>query len=307
MGGGLEDGGANGFTLEQARLELSGRPLRASSADRSWNGISLDQFDSYVVHDMIVPARDHHVISLALGPSEAVLQARCGRSFESDCWPGEVTMVPAGFRGRWDGLFPEHLRIALGTAAVAECGEALKISGSPAVALRNGFRVRDPALRHYGEIFRTELDRADHPTQELVMSSVATAFCIHVVRSYTEAVGVEARAIGHAETAAIRRVVAYLHEVRDCRPSLDDLAAIAGISRFHFSRMFAKAIGLSPTRYLERLRIERAKAMIRTHDLSLAQVAHAAGFADQSHFTRRFRHWVGCTPAVYAREHRSGV
>ena len=62
-------------------------------------------------------------------------------------------------------------------------------------------------------------------------------------------------------------------------------------------------MGLPPTRYLERLRVERAKEMIHSSDLPLVQIALAVGFADQSHFTRRFRRWVGCTPARYAREY----
>ncbi len=295
--------GIGALTLEQARLELSNRPLRASSASRSWNGISLDQFDSYHVEDMRVPARDHHVISLALGMSDAVLQGRCGTLHESDCQPGEVTMIPAGYRGRWDGLLPAHLRIAVAVDAIADCAFELSAAGMPEAELRNGFRVRDPLLQHYGRIFLSELDRKGHPAQELIMSSVATAFSVHVVRCYTGAQGVESRPAGSAMTAAVRRVTAYIRETEDRRPSLAELAAVAGISRFHFSRMFTRAMGLPPTHYLELTRIERAKEMIRSNDLPLAEIALAVGFADQSHFTRRFRHWAGCTPAAYARDY----
>ena len=299
----MSDRERGGLTLEEARQELAVRPLRATSADRSWGGVSLDQFESYDAQDMVAPARDHHVVTLALGFSSRVLQARCGTRLESDCWAGEVTMIPAGFRGRWHGVLPAHLRIAVALDAVTECGEALKAAGTPEVDLRNGFRVRDPALQHFGEIFRIELDRADHPAQQLILSSVATAFSAHIVRAYTGATGVDERSVGSAESAAIRRTVAYLHEVDGARPSLGELAAIAGVSRFHFSRLFTKAMGLPPTRYLERLRVERAKEMIQSSDLPLVQIALAVGFADQSHFTRRFRRWVGCTPARYAREY----
>lgn len=293
---------ARGMTVAQARAELSARPLVATSGERVWSGVSLDRFDGYEAHDFTVGPRDHHVVTLALGFSKSVFQARCGRQQESDCRPGEAAMIPAGFGGRWRGYMPSHLRIALATSAVAKCGEDLKAAGVPQAELRNGFRVRDPALEHFGEIFRLELDRSDHPAQQLILSSVAAAFCVHVVRSYTGATGVEPRGTDCADTAAIRRTVAYLHDVEGARPTLDELAAIAGVSRFHFSRMFAKATGLPPTRYLERLRVERAKDMIRSSGLPLVQVALAVGFADQSHFTRRFRRWVGCTPARFARD-----
>ena len=80
----MSDSERGGLTLEEARQELAVRPLRATSADRSWGGVSLDQFESYEVQDMIVPARDHHVVTLALGFSSRVLQARCGTRLESD-------------------------------------------------------------------------------------------------------------------------------------------------------------------------------------------------------------------------------
>lgn len=294
--------GQETLTLEQARLELSSRPLRATSADRAWNGVALDQFDAYSVQEMLVPARDHHVVTLAIGSSDGVLQGRCGQTFESDCWAGEVTMIPAGYRGRWNGMLPAHLRIAISPGSLEECGDALKVAGSPLIELRNGFRVRDPALQHYGEVFRLELDRSSHPAQDLIMSSLAVAFSMHMVRSYTAATGVEARSIGSLHAPAVRRVIDYLHSATDLRPSLDELAAVAGVSRFHFSRLFTKATGLSPSRYLERARIEQAKTLIRSGDIPLAQIALEAGFSDQSHFTRRFRRWVGCTPAAYARE-----
>ena len=79
------------------------------------------------------------------------------------------------------------------------------------------------------------------------------------------------------------------------------------MSRFHFSRVFKQHLGLSPARYVERVRIEQAKALIVSAEMSLAHIAQAVGFADQSHFSRRFRFHEGRSPAQFAREQARGI
>lgn len=81
--------------------------------------------------------------------------------------------------------------------------------------------------------------------------------------------------------------------------SLDELAAIGGVSQFQLLRGFAKATGLTPHAYLVQRRLEKARRMI-VDGSALADVAHAAGFADQSHMTRLFVRTYGMSPGVYA-------
>ena len=82
--------------------------------------------------------------------------------------------------------------------------------------------------------------------------------------------------------------------------SLGELANVAAVSRFHFSRMFRVSTGFSPMGYLLHRRIEAAKAMLERGAGPIADVAAALGFCDQSHFTRRFRRLTGLTPRAFA-------
>jgi AraC family transcriptional regulator len=100
--------------------------------------------------------------------------------------------------------------------------------------------------------------------------------------------------------AASRRVTAFLHDHLDQTIRLADLAALAGLSEFHFQRMFRVSHGLSPHRYLEALRTARAEALIAAGE-PLAQVAIACGYANQSHLTRAFRKATGLTPLCFRR------
>ncbi|HEV2679375.1 MAG TPA: helix-turn-helix transcriptional regulator, partial [Rhodanobacter sp.] len=154
-----------------------------------------------------------------------------------------------------------------------------------------------------GKLFSLELDRAPHPAQDVLVESLATALLIHMLRGYSSLARQDEPPLKSVGQASLRRALAYIEDQPNTRISMDDLAGAAGLSRFHFSRLFRKHVGVSPAAYIERSRLERAKAMIKLGQMSLTDIAYAVGFADQSHFTRRFRRYEGCTPSQYARQH----
>jgi AraC family transcriptional regulator len=102
----------------------------------------------------------------------------------------------------------------------------------------------------------------------------------------------------------LRRVVAHVEANLGERISLDQLAALAGMSRFHFARQFRISTGRSPMGYVRHARIERATAILRERTMTIARVAVSLGFADQSHFTRTFGRFIGVSPKSFADHHR---
>jgi AraC family transcriptional regulator len=105
---------------------------------------------------------------------------------------------------------------------------------------------------------------------------------------------------GGLSPAVSRRVIAMMAERLDRPPSLDELAAEAGLSPFHFQRMFRASHGLPPHAHLEAMRIDEAKRLMRAGD-GLAEVASACGWCHQSAFTRSFRAATGLTPGAWRR------
>jgi AraC-like DNA-binding protein len=91
----------------------------------------------------------------------------------------------------------------------------------------------------------------------------------------------------------------FLHEHAAGRVRLDDLAAVAGLSPPHLVRVFSRAVGMPPHRYHTWLRIERAKRLLISDDITIGEVALAVGFHDHPHFSRTFRRWVGFAPSRY--------
>jgi AraC-like DNA-binding protein len=123
-----------------------------------------------------------------------------------------------------------------------------------------------------------------------------TAVLLELLRDHGED---QPRAPGPV-TAGVRRARDLLHDRWNEDVRLDDLAAASGMGRFQVLRAFRGATGLPPHAYQLSLRVSRAMSLIRD-GLPLAEVAVEAGFADQSHFTRRFSAVIGVSPARYRR------
>jgi AraC-like DNA-binding protein len=106
----------------------------------------------------------------------------------------------------------------------------------------------------------------------------------------------------HADVgrAALGLVRDYL-EMHYAKPiSLLELSALGGVSPFHLSRRFRSRYGLPPYMYLELVRVNRARDLLRRGE-PISRVAFDTGFSDQSHLTRRFKRVVGVPPGQYAR------
>jgi len=84
--------------------------------------------------------------------------------------------------------------------------------------------------------------------------------------------------------------------------TLVDLAQSIGLSSAHFSEMFRKSTGESPHQFVLRLRVERAKHMLRAPEPRVLDVAIACGFKTQQHFARVFRQRCGASPMEYRRD-----
>ena len=118
-------------------------------------------------------------------------------------------------------------------------------------------------------------------------------------------------AAGAVDRAADARPSATLCLVRDylethfAKPiSLMELSTLSGVSPFHLSRRFRARYGLPPYMYLELVRVNRARDMLRRGE-PISRVAFDTGFSDQSHLTRRFKRVVGVPPGQYAKTYGS--
>jgi AraC-like DNA-binding protein len=144
--------------------------------------------------------------------------------------------------------------------------------------------------------------RAMHRNAEAHAPSLgAEAELISLLTAATErhAVGARRRRIPIDHRGArLTREYIDAHYARNI--SLTELSAVADLSPFHLNRVFRSVIGLPPHRYLEQVRVRKARELL-VGGLPLSQVALESGFTDQSHFTRHFKRHLGVTPGQYRR------
>ena len=98
---------------------------------------------------------------------------------------------------------------------------------------------------------------------------------------------------------AVERVVAYLYEQYDQPITLADMADVAFLSQFHFARTFREVTGVSPSRFLSAIRLQRAQGLLRTTELTVTDISYMVGYNSLGTFTSRFTKSVGVTPIQY--------
>lgn len=110
--------------------------------------------------------------------------------------------------------------------------------------------------------------------------------------------------MGSAAEDAVRRVVAAMHDNLGDPFTADDMARTAVFSKYHFIRLFQRTTGLTPGRFLARLRIQEAERLLLTTELSVAEISQRVGYSSMGTFSSRFKVSVGVSPSVYRDRHR---
>jgi AraC family transcriptional regulator len=225
------------------------------------------------------------------------------RTRERDGWsearsfPGCATIVPAGLPTGWlvDGeLDVVTLSLASDSVRLGSAGERFE---------RMQFAFADPLGVALTRQVLGELYAPATPERDLYVGALVGALRAHMLRGPAS----QEREIPTAAFSAYR-----LHQVMNAvlqRPeaehSVEEMAAIAGVSPSHFCRIFKKANGLSPHQYVLKARLERAQQLLAHGDQTIACIAELLGFASQGHFTRVFKHYAGRTPSEFRRAGRS--
>ncbi len=155
--------------------------------------------------------------------------------------------------------------------------------------------VADPVIKYIALAMRQRMEWFGPQEDTLFRDHLTLALFSHLAKGYAGADG-GLSSIGLLAPWQMRRLDEWIEANLHKPISIADLAALVELSPSHFSRVFVRSAGIAPHRWLLRMRIERAKHLLKAPTASLSDVAASCGFVDQSHFTKVFTRVERMTP-----------
>lgn len=202
---------------------------------------------------------------------------------------------------RWRTLTEEPFRVMhvyLGLPLIQRAVSDLHGPDAAPVQLREVSGGTDIVITNQLSILRDELLNRRMPSAMLVQG-LASSMAVHLVRTYASETPVSPTPHGGLPAFKMHRVLHSMQDRLHQELDLGRLAREAQLSEAHFSRSFKKSTGFAPSRYLVRLRMERARRLLRETDMPIIDVGLEVGYASPSHFAQVFRKEVGVLPSDY--------
>ena len=157
-----------------------------------------------------------------------------------------------------------------------------------------GCREAIPIAERIHDIFRTRGNAGANEAAALLLRILALA-----ERRHHEQAGAEDSA-----ATGIERAIEYIHAHYAEPVSLDELAEIARLSPFHFSRVFREKTGRPPATYVRSIRMSRARELLREGKLSVKEIGVLVGYPVIQHFCGAFKKAAGTSPQKFLKSHR---
>lgn len=276
-------------------------PIAASGeiAPRTSKLLSIEYFEAPAA-TMPTERFDQHHILINLKPEpHRVENWRDGEHRDFTFHHSEIVVTPAGVESGWRWhetsrvivatIFPEELE----RFAERELGVLLRREQLADIPV-----YKDEELTRVAEQYHAVLT-APGPGSDIMVDSLARIFLVRLVGTYGEQRAANLDFPPSFSASQYKRVLDYLADNIAEPITIEDIAAEAGLSTSHFTRLFKKVVGSSPYQFLMRYRAERAAKLLGDRNIPLAEIAHRCGYADQAHFTRQFKRWQGKTPRQY--------
>ncbi len=301
-------------TYDVASLNCSSAlPIRKveSSADLGWRSALVEHHQVLPIDGVFetVPIPDHTIVVMTRGEQEL-------SSFRQGVWrsviyrPGTVGLTPAGTSDRLRrGVVREagparKVNLYIPQQVFTDAAEQLRRAGSPASAGLPSVLGRHDTLIREAALGLIRAMRAGAP--DLYAQATINWLALHLLMADDDpALTGQHRRSDVITDRRLARVRDRLDQHYATDLSLEDLAAEAGVSKYHFTRLFQQATGTSPHRYLVNRRLEAARHLLTKEGVSITEVARRCGFKRANHFATHFARRFGVSPSNYrhAAEH----
>jgi AraC family transcriptional regulator len=273
-----------------------------SSQPIGWKGLLFQEFNhpSYEIPEYVMP---HHMIIVSRPQAvyqENRIDGQLYHHHYGQTADSNLLLVPAGMTNStvWTGdaefsiltLCPNFVR-----EVASESIDPDRVQPIPQVG------TVDPLIYQIGLSLKADIE-AGYPTGKIFGESAATMLAARLLQQHSVRTPKLASDEDGLSSYTLRRVLDYIRSHLSQDLSIIDLAQVAGMSPYYFLRMFKKSMHVTPRQYIIQTRIDRAKELLRSRELSIADIALQCGFTNQSHFTNIFRQLTETTPKAYRRD-----
>ncbi len=272
-------------------------PARCTLATRDGQlcGAELRVYQFHSDQTLVPPLRDIAVIAWQT-PAQIALKCGAIRS-KAVMTPGDFSILRPGFESSWQWnrgfqatvLYVNERRLADFASEVFD-------RHIDTVSVRESFQVQDPVIQHSITALASEVKR-EAVGSTLCRDALMTQLSVQLLRHHAESRLRTPRCPGALSAVQAREVAEYIDTNLASDLSLHSLARVAGISQYHFARLFKRRFGIPPHSYVQQRRAQRARHLILHSDMELKAIVGATGFCDQSHMTKSFKRVFGVTPA----------
>ena len=282
---------ADGNLISLASYRDAHEPHAALSSEDRWPGLVVN-YDHFLPFQQNNFCPKEILIEINIGRRPAhLMYAADSRRFDGLVYSSQCLVVPAERGVRWELMTPATgLTILLQPSLLRDLAAKTGMDAAR-LGLIAKIPARDRFISNLGLSFLEKL-RSKHAEDPLCIEGLAIALGFHLLQHYSTRPPKEYGPSDKISDKRLRKVLDYIRENLDNPDALktERLAAIAGVSPFHFHHLFKEATGLPPHKYIEKLRFDLAKQLVRERpELRLQDIAAEIGFRGQDHFSRWFR------------------
>lgn len=218
-------------------------------------------------------------------------------------FPGAICLFPAQSESCWriEDQF-RFLHVYFEDRDLRRCVEQIWDREPARVSLNPRYQINDPLLAQAGALL--EASDWEGPANRLALDHLLEWLMVQLVQHHSSRQMPPPKVRGGLSPAQAQRVRGYIESNLDQPLALSQLAAQAGLSPWHFARLFRVSFGEPPHGYVMRRRLEVAQQKLLSSDDKILAIALDSGFGDQSQFTRAFRRQFGLAPGQYRAQRR---